>query len=174
MKTLKESLLADIETSMQAGDTYAKIPENALKELGKEISLLKNYERLPKRVYTNGYSTKFLVAPEMFEFIGYEANHIEIIAYQPGAPGAGAGLLYDGLDWRVTIYISNREEYGHILSSAFEASIYLSDDIVSSFKEILKKLIKPMTKDLGTFKHSLEMFQKYNDQIVGDVNWILK
>jgi hypothetical protein len=170
MKTLKESLLADIETSMQAGDTYAKIPENALKELGKEISLLKNYERLPKRVYTNGYSTKFLVAPEMFEFIGYEANHIEIIAYQPG----GAGLLYDDLDWMVTIYISNREEYGRILSSAFEASIYLSKNTVSSFKEILKKLIKPMTKDLDTFKHSLELFQKYDGQLVEDVNWILK
>lgn len=171
MKTLKESLLTDIETSMRVGDTYSKIPENALKELGKEISLLKNYERLPKRVYTNGYSTKFIVAPEMFEFIGYEANHIEIIAYQPGV---GAGLLYDDLDWRVTIYITNREEYGHILSSAFEASIYLSNDIVSSFKEILKKLIKPMTKDLGTFKHSLEMFQKYDDQLVEDVNRILK
>ena len=171
MKTLKESLLADIETSMRVGDTYAKIPENALKELGKEISLLKNYDRLPKRIYTNGYSTKFIVAPEMFEFIGYEANHIEIIAYQPGA---GTGLLYDDLDWRITIYISNREEYGHILSSAFEASIYLSDDIVSSFKEILKKLIKPMTKDLSTFKHSLEMFQKYDGQIIGDVNWIIK
>ena len=171
MKTLKESLLADIETSMQAGDTYAKIPENTLKELNKVLSTLKNYERLPKRVYTNGYSTKFLVAPEMFEFIGYEANHIEIIAYQPGG---GAGLLYDGLDWRVTIYISKREEYGRILSSAFEASIYLSDDMVSSFKEILKKLIKPMTKDLNTFKHSLEMFQKYDGQLVEDINWILK
>ena len=171
MKTLKESLLADIETSMRVGDTYAKIPENALKELGKEISLLKNYDRLPKRIYTNGYSTKFIVAPEMFEFIGYEANHIEITAYQPGA---GAGLLYDGLDWRITIYISNREEYGHILSSAFEASIYLSNGAASSFKDILKKLIKPMTKDLGTFKRSLDMFQKYDGQLVEDINWILK
>ena len=171
MKTLKESLLADIETSMRVGDTYAKIPENALKELGKEISLLKNYDRLPKRIYTNGYSTKFIVAPEMFEFIGYEANHIEIIAYQPGA---GAGLLYDDLDWRIKIYISNREEYGRILSSTFEASIYLSKSTVSSFKDILKKLIKPMTKDLNTFKHSLEMFQKYGDRLVEDINWILK
>lgn len=32
MKTLKESLLADIEASMQAGDTYAKIPENTFKK----------------------------------------------------------------------------------------------------------------------------------------------
>jgi hypothetical protein len=171
MKTLKESLLAGIETSMQAGDTYVKIPENALKELSKEISLLKNYDRLPKRLYPNGYSTKFLVAPEMFEFIGYEANHIEIMVYQPGV---GAGLLYDDLDWRITIYISNRGEYGHILSSAFDVSIYLSESAVSSFKEILKTLIKPMTKDLNTFKHSLEMFQKYDGQLVEDVNWILK
>lgn len=24
------------------------------------------------------------------------------------------------------------------------------------------------------FKHSLELFQKYDGQIIGDVNWILK
>lgn len=78
MKTLKESLLDDIETTMDNGSKWVKEIEKEKKEFLKVIRTAKNYE--------GGYSLKNgrangVFVPNALHELGFDANHIHIFMY---------------------------------------------------------------------------------------------
>lgn len=78
MKTLKESLLDDIETSMSNGSKWAKEVEKEKKEFLKVLGTAKNYE--------GGYSLKNgrsngVFTPNILHEMGFDAEHIHIFMY---------------------------------------------------------------------------------------------
>lgn len=167
MRTLKESLLDDIETTITLGTDWANDMKQAMNELSKCLSTAKNYDRMSK-IYKNGRCTKFLVIPDLFSMIGLDANKIEIVAYQTDDE------LNNASDWHLNIFINKRDAYNKLISSAYDTSVYLYDGVFSTFNDILKKLIKPMTKDIETFKHTLEKLKNYDGQLITQPNEILK
>ena len=164
-----EGILGNVDDVLATGDNLDSIVQGALKELSKELSMAKNYEKMPaQRVYKNGRFTKYLVAPELFAAIGYDANHIEITMYQI------EDELNNPYDWSFRIYISKKDEYGQLIGTAYNVNLYLYDGVFPTLKDVIKKLIKPMTSDIKTFKKSLENMQKREGQLVTQPYEILK
>lgn len=78
MKTLKESLLDDIDTTMKNGSEWVKGIEKEKKEFLKIIGTAKYWE--------GGYSLKNgrsngVFVPNVLHELGFDANHIHIMMY---------------------------------------------------------------------------------------------
>lgn len=84
MKTLKESLLDNIETSMRKGDKMAKEEDLAIKELNYIYDKLQDFSHNSYWVFNKGLSSKYrctihLNAARLAKYLGLPAKHIFIM-----------------------------------------------------------------------------------------------
>lgn len=163
MKTLKESILDDIETNISKGNDYIKGIKEEMCGLNRAIGTIKNYDKLNSRVYINGRRCTMYFT-NLLTYLGYDANAMEITMYQ---------LEDDVKDWHFDIFLYKRdgERTSH---SAYEHTIYLYNGHFSKFNDILKKLLKPATKDSDSFVHFLNKLAQYEGQLVVREDQLLK
>jgi hypothetical protein len=161
MKTLYESLLDDIETSMENGNEWAKEIENEKKEFLKVIRTAKNYD--------GGYSLKNsrsngLFTPNVLNELGFDANHIHIFMYTNDS----FNYTSSNDDWVLVISLSKRSDDNirHICT-VWEKKVYMDRWEFNKWNDIVKDLIKPAAKSLDTFKKFLDNMEKWNEQLVG-------
>lgn len=160
MKTLKESLLDDIETSMENGNEWVKEIEKEKKEFLRAISAAKNYEGFG---FKNGRKTSFFV-PNALKQLGYDANHIEIIMYTMD------NFHFDthADEWKLTICLTKRSDDNmSYICSVWEKKVYMDRWEFNKWNDVVKDLIKPAAKSLDTFKKFLDNMEKWDEQCVG-------
>ena len=166
MKTLKESLLSDIDTNLAQGDEWEKNLKAEIKEFLRGISSAKNYEGFG---FKNGRKTSFFV-PNALKQLGYDANHIEIMMYTMD------NFHFDahGDEWKVTIWLTKRSDDNmrHICT-VWDNKIRISRWVADNWRVFIKNIIKPSTKSLDTFKKLLDIMEKYNGRPI-DANLLLK
>ena len=167
MKTLKdimtEGILGGAEDVLADGDNYINSIKDEMRGLNRAVSTIKSYDKLTSRVYINGrrctmYFTNLLTS------LGYDANAMEITMYQ---------LEDDLKDWHFDIFLYKQDGWS-TCHSAYEHTIYLYNGHFSKFNDILKKLLKPATKDVETLKHFLEQVVHYEGQLVMREEQLLK
>lgn len=161
MRTLYESLLDDIETTMDNGSKWVKEIENEKKEFLKVISTAKNWE--------GGYSLKNsrsngLFTPNVLNELGFDANHIHIFMYTMDS----FNYTSSNNDWVLEITLSKRSDDNmkHICT-VWEKKVYMDRWIADNWRGIVKELLKPAAKSLDTFKKFLDNMEKWNEQLVG-------
>ena len=160
MKTLKESLLADIEDTLTHGDEWEKNLKGEIKEFLKAISTAKNYESLGVK---NGHRAAFFV-PNLFKQLGYDANHIDITI----CTMYNFNSVNNPADWKLKIWLTkhsddNRE---YINGSIYNNTVYMDRCLFNKWNEVVREIIKPATKSLDTFKKFLDNMEKWNEQLV--------
>lgn len=167
MKTLKESLLDDIDTTMKNGSEWAKEIEKETKEFLKAISTAKNYEG--GYSLKNGRSTSFSV-PNALHKLGYDANHIHILMYTMDS----FNTVYEDDDWVLEIELSQRNDADmERLSTVWISKIRIGRWVADNWRGFIKNIIKPATKSLDTFKKLLDNMEKHKDRYI-DANLLLK
>jgi hypothetical protein len=161
MKTLKESLLDDIETTMDNGSKWAKEIEQETKEFLKIISTAKYWD--------GGYSLKNgrsngVFVPNILHELGYDANHIHIFMYTNDS----FNYTSSNDDWVLEISLSKRSDDNmrHICT-VWEKKVYMDRWIADNWRGIVKELLKPATKSLDSFKKLLNNMEKWDGQLVG-------
>lgn len=167
MKTLKESLLDDIESTMNNGREWVKEIEKEKKEFLKVISTAKNYE--------GGYSLKNsrsngIFAPNVIHGLGFDANHIHIFMYTMDS----FNYTSSNDDWVLEITLTKRSDDNmkHICT-VWEKKVYMDRWDFDKWNDVVKELIKPAAKSLDTFKKLLDNMEKWNDDLV-DKKLLLK
>ena len=163
MKTLKESLLSDIEDTIASGDDYIKGIKEEMHGLNRAIGSVSIYTKLNPRIYINGRRCT-LHFTNLLTSLGYDANAMEITIYQ---------LEDDLKDWYIDIFLY-KHDGGRTSHSAYEHTIYLYNGHFEKFNDILKKLLKPATKDSDSFVHFLNKLAQYEGQLVMREEQLLK
>ena len=112
MRTLYESILDDIETTMATGDKYYNDVKDELKELQCVISRVKYWER----AWRKDMHYIRLSIPNLLNIIDYDADNIEILVSYESVMQA---------NWRIEIVIAN----GPIGNREFlyDSKIYISE-----------------------------------------------
>lgn len=161
MKTLKESLLSDIDTNLAQGDEWEKNLKAEIKEFLKVISAAKNYEG--GYSLKNGRSNK-VFTPNALHELGFDANHIEIMMYTMDS----FNYTSSNDDWVLEITLSKRSDDNmkHICT-VWEKKVYMDRWIADNWRGIVKDILKPATKSSDTFKKFLDNMEKWNGQLVG-------
>ena len=159
MKTLKESILADIDDTLAQGDELDKNIKAEIKEFLKAIATAKNYESFG---FKNGRKTAFFV-PNALKQLGYDANHIEIVMYTMD------NYTFDTYtdEWTLTIEFAKYNNDQRFEQSTWYKKIYMDRWEANKWNDIVKELIKPAAKSLDTFKKFLDNMEKWNEQLVG-------
>lgn len=160
MKTLKESLLSDIDTNLAQGDEWEKNLKAEIKEFLKVISAAKNYEG--GYSLKNGRSNKVFTLNALKE-LGYDANHIEIFMYTMD----NFSYTSSNDDWALEITLSKRSDDNmkHICS-VWKKKIYMDRWLFNKWNDVVRDLLKPATKSSDTFKKFLDNMEKWNEQLV--------
>jgi hypothetical protein len=163
MKTLKESILAGMDDTISSGDDYVKGVKEEMRGLNAAIGSTSIYTKLNSRIYINGrrctmYFTNLLTS------LGYDANAMELTIYQ---------LEDDLKDWHIDVFLYKRDG-GCTSHSAYEHTIYLYNGHFEKFNDILKKLLKPATKDSDSFVRFLNKLAQYEGQLVMREDQLLK
>lgn len=165
MKTLKESLLDDIETTMDNGSKWAKEIEKEKKEFIKVIGTAKNWE--------GGYNLKNgrsngVFVPNILHELGYDANHIHLLMYTEDSNGWISG------SWVLEISLSKRSDDNmRYICTVWDKKIRITRGVADNWRGFIKNIIKPATKSLDTFKKLLDNMEKYNGRPI-EVNLLLK
>lgn len=140
MRTLKESLLSDIEDTIAIGDKYNNDIFGELKELQRIVSRVKYWERTIKKIrYIR------LGIPNLLKLMGYDADTIEIVVRYEGVMQA---------NWRIDIIIVNNSHSDR--EFLYDSIIYISELATKCFKDVLKKVLIPACKNIDSFKKFLE------------------
>ena len=88
MKSLKESILADIDDTLKQGDEYIELATENFKTLQKDLSIAKSYREV--KTYNPG---KFVInryCKNLLKSYGFDAELIHIAIYLPGTYGASS------------------------------------------------------------------------------------
>lgn len=160
MKSLKESILDDIDVSLQKGDDYVAERKKEIKEFLKVIRTAKNYEG--GYILKNGRSNKVFTLNALKE-LGYDANHIEIFMYTMD----NFSYTSSNDDWALEITLSKRSDDNmkHICS-VWKKKIYMDRWEFDKWNDVVRDLLKPAAKSLDTFKKFLDNMEKWNEQLV--------
>lgn len=150
MKTLKESLLDDIETTMATGDKYYNDIKDELKKLQHIVSRVKYWERGWKR----DMHYIRLSIPNLLNISGYDADAIEILVSYESVMQA---------NWRIEIVIV-KNPYGD-REFLYDSKIYISELTTKHFKDVLKKVLMPACKDIDSFKKFLEKVKSHKNTL---------
>lgn len=153
MKTLKESLLDDIETTMSNGSEWTKEIEKEVKESLKRIGTLKTYNREGVKLKPADTLRCGFFAPYMLKQLGYDANIIKItISYESKA-----------FSWKLNISICIGEKIRSAdVKSVWEKTVYFGEYVKSA--DIVKYLLKSASKSFDSFKRFLNNMEKYNEK----------
>lgn len=150
MKTLKESLLGDLK--------HSDIIQKELKYLHDQVRLLKNYNKRSKSPTKNEHDIKVNNLNNLLNFIGYDADSININFYTV--------VGWPGLQFYI-YFLHNADE--HDIVHKFYAEIH--DKKLSKPSDMVK-ILKEITKDIKTFQKFLENMES-NKGRVNDINQLL-
>lgn len=156
MKTLYESLLDDIDTTMKNGSEWAKEIEKEKKEFLKVLGAAKNYE--------GGYSLKNgrsngIFTPNVLHELGYDANHIHLLMFTRDSS------IDDS--WVLELSLSRRSEDNmRFINTVLDKRIYMDRWVADNWRGFIKNVIKPATKSLDTFKRFISNMEKLNGQYI--------
>lgn len=160
MKSLKESILGDIENNLY---DYEKHINSEMKMLNKTLSVLKNYDNLRSHSkYVAGKKhCRFieLHIPEVLKSIGYDAEYIKIVFYDQEDFESDEK---DDFYWVINISIT-KQPAGKLQptnSIVYDCITYGSSNLYEKPIDICKKLFKPATANIDTFEKFLENFKK--------------
>ena len=161
MKTLKESLLTDIDDTLAYGDEWEKNLKGEIKEFLKAITTAKNYESLG---FKNGRKTAFFV-PNLLKQLGYDANHIDITI---STIYNFRGYEVKDVDWKLNIWLTKHSDDNmeYINGGIYDNTVYMDYCEYNKWNDVVKGLIKAATKSLDTFKKFLDNMKKWNGQLV--------
>ena len=161
MRTLKESILSDIEDTIAQGDELDKNIKAEIKEFLKAITTAKNYESLG---FKNGRKTAFFV-PNVLKQLGYDANYIEIMI----CTTYSVSTVDNGVDWKLNIWFEKHSDDNmkYLNGGIYDNAVYMDYWEYNKWNDIVKELIKPAAKSLDTFKKLLDNMEKWNEQLVG-------
>lgn len=167
MKTLKESILDDIDVQMSNGDEWAKQSKTETKEFLKSIGIIKTYNT-PEIKLTKSKTIRCrLFAPYTIEQLGFNGNAIKILITD----------VPETDDWKIKIAIYTAEDKSKLgtiyVKPLWEKKVYLENTEFNKAADIVKDLLKPAAKSLDTFKKFLNNMEKWNEQLVGK-NLLLK
>lgn len=167
MKTLKESILANMDDTIAHGDNWEKNIKGEIKEFLKVIGMVKNYEG--GYSLKNGHSNR-IFTPNALHELGFDANQIHIFMYTMDSFSYSNG----NDDWVLEITISKRSDDNmkHICDVWYK-KVYMDRWEYNKWNEVVKDLLKPASKSLDTFKRFLNNMEKWNEQCVGK-NLLLK
>lgn len=156
MKTLKESLLSDIDTNLAQGDEWAKETEKETKEFLKAIGAIKTYNKIGVKLKPSDTLRCGFFAPYMLKQLGYDANIIKITIRED----------YESDYWKLNISICIGEKIRTAdVESVWDKTVYFGEYFKSS--DIVKHLLKPASKSFDSFKKFLNNMEKWNEQLVG-------
>ena len=150
MKTLKESLLDDIETTMSNGDKYLNNVKDEIKELQRIVSRVKYWERGWKR----DMHYIRLSIPNILNTIGYDADTIEILVSYESVMQA---------NWRIEIVIVKNPHGDREFQ--YDSKVYISELTTRHFKDVLQKVLTPACKNIDSFKKFLEKVKAHKNTL---------
>ena len=186
---IKESILSDMDDTLQAGDNYAKDIENKFKKFSNELVNTKNYDT--RYMVSHSKGNKFGV-----DIINYSLNFIntdysffecrEMLTQLGFGKEAGALFIdiahpesYNTFDhkdvwtentWMMCIgvlaYTDRGSEYVYRYIISFENSS------VKTLKKFLSKYIKPACKSIATFAKFLDDIKKNGTAVHGKIGKI--
>lgn len=158
MKTLKESILADVEDTLQAGDDIVKNLKVVIKRVRRELTSIKKY-----RIYTCDAVGRF----DIKDFGLYGADTLTINIHRNEYL---QNIMYTtGYEWffNIGLYDAN---YKALWISKFR----IDNDKKLTFKDIVKGVFADATKDENTFIRFLANIKKLDGQTVTNINDLLK
>lgn len=147
MKPLWESLLADIEGTIEQGDEYIEQVTNSFKNLQKDLSIAKSYREV--KTYNPG---KFVInryCKNLLKSYGFDAELIHITIYLPGTYGASNVNNCE-------IVIQLMKYQNKSMTVSYKTDYTLSKFDYTTLNDVVKKFIKPNLKDINTFKKLLK------------------
>lgn len=169
MKTLRESLLGDMENNLENGGKLIQDAYDGFEELKKELSFKKNYvTTFMHSTKTPSYKVGGIFDNEgLWAYLGHDANYLEMSIFKNEESFK---------DWYLGIYLGKRKNGTTFASvnESYDYYIYLNSSVFKSFNDVLSKFIKPMVKDIDAFKTSLEKIKYYNEKLISDVKYIIK
>lgn len=145
--SLKESLLADIDSSLEQGDEYIEQVTDNFKNLQKDLSIAKSYREV--KTYNPG---KFVInryCKNLLKSYGFDAELIHITIYLPGTYGASTLT-----DCEVVIQLMKYQNKS--MTIPYKTDYTLSRFDYTTLNDVVKKFIKPCLKDINTFKKLLK------------------
>lgn len=171
MKTLRESILDDIDTTMNKGSEWTKEIEKEKKEFLKSIGTINNYDSPEIGINIRRKRTKTLrcrlFAPYTIEQLGFNANAIKIII----------GSVNETGDWKIKISIYTVEDKSKMgtvyVKPIWEKTVYIDYDEFFETTDMIKDLLKPAAKSIDSFKKFLNNMEKQNEQIIKNTNLLL-
>lgn len=146
MRTLKESLLSDIEDTLRSGSEWSKTLEKKISKFLKNIGSPTNYKKI------GGYKISKIISigdiEDILKLLGFDANYIELCIIDSWPNG-------NIPQWSLNVTIGG-----------WDKTIYPDDTYITDPKVFIKELIKPLTKDIDAFKKFLNNMEKFNRQHV--------
>lgn len=158
MRTLKESILADIEDTLQAGDDMVKNLKALIKKLRREITSLKNY-----RTYTGDAIAIFDIKYLGLHNMGKLTINIHRNEYMQNI------LHANGYEWFFNIYL---DDINH--KTMWVSKFRVNNDKKLILKDIIKGLFTDATKDENVFMRFLDNIKKFDGQTVTNINYLIK
>ena len=147
MKSLKESILADIDDTLKQGDEYIELATENFKTLQKDLSIAKSYREVkthnPGKFVINRYCKNLLKS------YGFDAELIHIAIYLPGTYGASSLNNCE-------IVIQLMKYHNKSMTAPYKIDYTLPKTDYGSLNDVIKKFIKPNLKDINTFKKLLK------------------
>lgn len=147
MKPLWESILDDIEDTLEQGDEYIEQVTDSFKNLQKDLSIAKSYREL--KTYNPG---KFVInryCKNLLKSYGFDAELINITIYLPGTYGASTVNNCE-------IVIQLMKYQNKSITTSYKTDYTLPAKEYGSLNDVVKKFIKPSLKDMNTFKKLLK------------------
>ena len=147
MKSLKESILADIDDTLKQGDESIELATENFKTLQKDLSIAKSYREV--KTYNPG---KFVInryCKNLLKSYGFDAELIHIAIYLPGTYGASSLNNCE-------IVIQLMKYHNKSMTAPYKIDYTLPKTDYGSLNDVIKKFIKPNLKDINTFKKLLK------------------
>jgi hypothetical protein len=147
MKPLWESILDDIEDTLEQGDEYIEQVTDSFKNLQKDLSIAKSYREL--KTYNPG---KFVInryCKNLLKSYGFDAELIRITIYLPGTYRLGTINNCE-------IVIQLMKYQNKSITTQYKTDYTLSRFDYTTLNDVVKKFIKPNLKDINTFKKLLK------------------
>lgn len=189
MKTLKESILSDIDDTLQAGDNYVKDIEAKFKKFSNELVNIKNYDTNYTISHNKGKlfgvniinynlnlmrtNYSFSECKEILTHLGFgnEAGALFIdIAHPESYNAFGPKDVWTKNTWMMCIgvlaYTDKGSEYVYRYIISFE------NGGVKTLKNFLSKYIKPACKSIATFAKFLDDIKKNGTAVHGKIGKI--
>lgn len=147
MKPLWESILDDIDSTLEQGDEYIDKVTEVFKNLQNDLSIAKSYREA--KTYNPG---KFVInryCKTLLELYGFDAELIQITIYLPGTYGTSTVNNCE-------IVIQLIKYHNKSMNTQYKTDYTLPAKEYDSLNDVVKKFIKPSLKDINTFKKLLQ------------------